>query len=54
MIGLLKRLVKYIRAGFEGLSLWNLKLLQKIILPIREKNLEIVEDKSYLENEVKM
>ena len=47
-------LLKYIRSKFEGLSLRNIKSFQEIILPIQEKILEIVKDKSNLGNEVKM
>ena len=47
-------LLKYIRSNFEELSLKNIESLQEIILPIQEKLLEIVEDNSYLENELKM
>ena len=45
---------KYIRSNFERLSLRNKELLQEIILSIKEEILEIVEDNSYLGNEVKM
>ena len=47
-------LLKYIRSNFEGLSLRNVESLYEIILPIQEKFLGIVEDNSYLGNEVKM
>ena len=47
-------LLKYIRSNFEGLSLRNIESLQEIILPMQEEILEIVEDNSYLGNEVKM
>ena len=47
-------LLKYIRPNCEGLSLKNIESLQKIISPIQEEILEIVENNSYLENEVKM
>ena len=47
-------LLKYKGSNFERLSLKNIKTLQEIILPIREKIPEIVEDYSYLGNEVKM
>ena len=47
-------LLKYIRSNFEGLSLRNIESLQEILLPIQEEALEVVEDKSYLSNEVKM
>ena len=47
-------LLKYIKSNFERLSLRNLESLQKIILPIQEKFLEIVKNNSYLGNEVKM
>ena len=39
-------LLKYIKSNFEGLSLRNLESLQKIILPIQEKILEIVKNNS--------
>ena len=47
-------MVKYIRSNFEGLSLRNIESLQKIILPKQGEILEIVDDNSYLGNEVKM
>ena len=47
-------LQKYIRSNFEGLSLRNIESLQKVILPIQKKISEIVEENSYLGNEVKM
>ena len=37
-------LLKYIRSNFEKLSLRNIKSLQKIILPIQEEILKIVEN----------
>ena len=49
-----RRLAKYTKSNFEGLSLRNIESLQDIILPIREEILEIAEDNSYLENELKM
>ena len=49
-----KDLLKYLRSNFERLSLRKIKSFQEIILPIQEEILEIVEDNSYSENEVKM
>ena len=37
-------LLKFIRSNFEELSLKNIESLQKIILPIQEEILNIVED----------
>ena len=47
-------LLKNIRSNFKRLSLKNLESLQELILLIQEDILEIVEDNSYLGNEVKM
>ena len=47
-------LLKYLRSSFEGLSLRNIESLQEIISPKQEEISEIVEDDSYLGNEVKM
>ena len=49
-----ENLLKYIRSNFEGLSLMNIKSLKEVVLPIQKEILEIVEDNSYLGNEVKM
>ena len=47
-------LLKYIRSNFEELSLRKIESLQEIILPMKEDIFELVEDNSYLGNEVKM
>ena len=46
--------LKFTGSCFEGLSLRDIQSLQKIILPIQEEILEIVEDSSYLSNGVKI